>query len=100
MNSKGRHRDKGIVTEASCALSRKTEPSERLRTQPSILHYKARHCPGFAHRSCLEHTCPDGVFRSLPKRRKCRAPLAESFCSIPGVHITRAGAHTRKPQNC
>src|SRR3954468_15602478 len=49
MNSKGRHRDKGIVTEASCASSRNTQPSERLRTQPSILHYKARHCPGFAH---------------------------------------------------
>ena len=66
MNSKGRHRNKGIVTEASCASCRKTEPSERLRTQPSILHYKARHSPRRRRRSCLD-SCSDEVLDLFEK---------------------------------
>ena len=92
MNSKGRHRNKGIVTEASCASCRKTEPSERLRTQPSILHYKGAALPDFTH-SVGTHcvgTLAIGSSTSSPvsigsclKNGSSRAPLANLVSAFP-----------------
>jgi len=52
---------------AFCATSSITEPSERLRAQPSILHYKTQHCPGIA-RSFREIKVPVEILGPIPKK--------------------------------
>jgi hypothetical protein len=71
-----------------------TECSERLRAQPSILHYKGARPPGFAHATAARNSVSVRNVSRFEKRKSCRAPLANLRFSIPGVQRSRAGAHT------
>jgi len=72
--------------------SSNTEPSERLRAQPSILHYKGATLTGFAP-YCREEKVPE-ISSRFRKKESSRAPLADCSFSIPGFQLSRAGAHT------
>lgn len=94
MSSKGRHRDNELLRQRPAPRSSITEPSERLRAQPSILHYKSRN-RSISTRTNAARSVPVQIFEAAKKRKLSRAARCSVYSSQhPGVHISRAGAHT------